>query len=59
MPKLNITLCVLIVVAILYIFLIYIAVINPESSQYTYNDSVFEKQGDKKIIIAFRNDDLT
>lgn len=59
MRKLNITLYVLIVVAILYIFLIYIAVINPESSQYTYNDSVFEKQGDKKIIIAFRNDDLT
>ncbi|MCK4348493.1 MAG: DUF2334 domain-containing protein [Thermoplasmatales archaeon] len=59
MRKLNITLYVLIVVAILYVFLIYIAVINPESSQYTYNDSVFEKQGDKKIIIAFRNDDLS
>ncbi len=46
-------------VIISYVFLIYIAVINPEGSQYTHNESVFEKQGDKKIVIAFRNDDLS
>jgi hypothetical protein len=60
MRKLNIILFIFIGVTISYVFLIYIAVINPESSQYTHNDSVFEKKGDKKIIIiAFRNDDLS
>ena len=57
--KLNTTPYVFIGVTILYVFLIYAAVINPESSHYTHNESVFEKQGDKKIVIAFRNDDLS
>ncbi len=57
MRKLNIIIFIGIIIS--YVFLIYIAVINPEGSQYTHNESVFEKQGDKKIIIAFRNDDLS
>lgn len=57
--KSNITLCVFIVATILYISLIYVAIIDPESSQYTHNESVFEKHGKRKIIVAFRNDDLT
>ena len=57
--KSNITLCVLVVATILYISLVYVAIIDPESSQHTHNESVFEKHGKRKIIVAFRNDDLT
>ena len=57
--KSNITLCVLIVATILYISLVYVVIIDPDCSQYTHNESVFEKHGKGKIVVAFRNDDLT
>jgi hypothetical protein len=57
--KSNITLCVLIVATILYISLVYVVIIDPDCSQHTHNESVFEKHGKGKIVVAFRNDDLT
>ena len=53
------TICFFILITICYIFFIYTTIINFEKSRFTYNESVFEKHGDKKIIIAFRNDDLS
>ena len=57
--KSNITLCVLVVATILYISLVYVAIIDTDCSQHPHNESVFEKHGKRKIIVAFRNDDLT
>lgn len=53
------TICFLIFISICYVSFIYTKIINPERSQFTYNESIFDKQGGKKIIIAFRNDDLS
>jgi hypothetical protein len=53
------TICFLILISIFYILFIYNNIVNIDRSQFTFNESLFDEIGDKKILIAFRNDDLS
>jgi hypothetical protein len=53
------TICLFMLIAICYVLLIHTTIIRFERSLYTNSESVFKKQGEKKIIIAFRNDDIS
>ena len=48
-----------IIITICYVLFLYTTIIKPERSQFTYSGKVFEKHGDKKIVVGFRNDDLS
>jgi hypothetical protein len=55
----RVVLVLIIVAALSYGYLVFSTVIRPEASPFTQTSEPVEESGKKRIVVAFRNDDLT